>query len=256
MKRYSIALLSAVVALSMVLVAVPALGSGHMAEWDYPTGLALTPGGEVQVGQVTLSEPAGWECTAHVEIDNGESVHLGNNLNVYLNGGLLMTLLDIEGTPFKTADVSAGFVATGADVLVAKIESTGATITSSAGSLTATCTPPSGGEGCTPGYWKQPHHFDSWAATGHAPGHSFDAMFGVDSSFDTLLDGAKAKGGKEKALARHAVAALLNASNPEVSYEYVAAEVIALVQDAYAGGHFEGVKNMLVYQNEMGCPLN
>src|SRR5690606_30498275 len=23
-------------------------------------------------------------------------------------------------------------------------------------------TPPSGGEGCTPGYWRQPHHFDSW----------------------------------------------------------------------------------------------
>ncbi|MGH2544967.1 MAG: DUF7507 domain-containing protein, partial [Ardenticatenaceae bacterium] len=38
-----------------------------------------------------------------------------------------------------------------------------------------------GGEGCTPGYWKQAHHFDSWV--GFDPSDSFDAVFGVTSSF-------------------------------------------------------------------------
>jgi hypothetical protein len=112
-----------------------------------------------------------------------------------------------------------------------------------------------GGEGCTPGYWRQVQHFDAWEATGYEPVDSFDAVFGVDSSFGTLLDGVKAKGGGEKALARHAVAALLNASSPYVSYEYSPAQVIALVQGAYACGNFEAIKDLLEYQNELGCNL-
>ncbi len=38
--------------------------------------------------------------------------------------------------------------------------------------------PPPGGEGCTPGYWKQTQHFDSWV--GFQPSQFFDAVFGVD----------------------------------------------------------------------------
>ncbi len=34
-----------------------------------------------------------------------------------------------------------------------------------------------GDEGCTPGYWKQDHHFDSWE--GYAPGDQLDGVFGV-----------------------------------------------------------------------------
>lgn len=257
MRRYSIALLSATLALSTILVAVPAMAETSTLSWDFSGGLALVPGNEVEIAQLALPDPAGSECTAEVETTNGESVHLGNNINVYLNGGLLVTLQGIEDEPFTTNAGAAGFVAAGSDQLVVFIESTGARITSSAGSLTVRCTPPSGGgEGCTPGYWKQPHHFDSWEATGYEPGDSFDVVFGVDSSFDTLLDGVEAKGGGEKALARHAVAALLNASSPYVSYEYSAAEVMALVEDAYASGYFEVAKDMLEEQNETGCPLH
>ena len=112
-----------------------------------------------------------------------------------------------------------------------------------------------GGEGCTPGYWKQDHHLDSWNVYG--PDDSYDAVFGVTSSKGwTLLEAAAAKGGGEKALARHATAALLNSANPDVDYEYSTAEVIALVQDAYATGDFEDAKDSLEYQNELGCPLN
>ena len=112
-----------------------------------------------------------------------------------------------------------------------------------------------GGEGCTPGFWKQSQHLDSWV--GYSPDESYDVVFGVTSSKDwTLLEAAAAKGGGEKALARHATAALLNSANPDVDYEYSTAEVIALVQDAYATGDFEGAKDTLEYQNELGCPLN
>ena len=34
------------------------------------------------------------------------------------------------------------------------------------------------------------------------------------------------------------------------------AEVISLVEQAYATGDFEGVKNLFEHENEMGCPLN
>ncbi|MBW2504022.1 MAG: hypothetical protein JRE16_05570, partial [Deltaproteobacteria bacterium] len=71
------------------------------------------------------------------------------------------------------------------------------------------------GEGCTPGYWKQAHHFDSW--TGFEPDDSYEAVFGVSATCQdglTLLEALKKGGGGECALGRHAVAALLNASNP------------------------------------------
>lgn len=123
--------------------------------------------------------------------------------------------------------------------------------------------PPPGGEGCTPGYWKQTQHFDSWVPTGYATGDLYNAKFGVSSTKGwTLLTALQAKGGGENALARHATAALLNAASPDVDYYYSVADVISLVQSAYApGGDFESVKNLLAAQNEeeqnlYGCPLN
>lgn len=114
-----------------------------------------------------------------------------------------------------------------------------------------------GGQGCTPGYWKQSHHFDSWAATGYAPSELFDTVFSVTLFPSlTLLDALNQGGGHEKALGRHAVAALLNASSPDVSYAYSAAEVIALVQSAVASGDYETAKDLLASENEQGCPLN
>ena len=112
-----------------------------------------------------------------------------------------------------------------------------------------------GGEGCTPGFWKQDHHFDSWV--GFLPTDSFEAVFGVDVPGNpTLLDALNSGGGGINALMRHAVAALLNASNPDVDSDFTVAEVIALVQEAIATGDFERIKNILAAANEQGCPLN
>jgi hypothetical protein len=116
-------------------------------------------------------------------------------------------------------------------------------------------TPVAGDEGCTPGYWKQWHHYDSWV--GYAPSDDYATVFGVTPSFTATLGQAVAFGsGGEKALARHAVAALLNAASPGVSYAYGTAEVIDLVRWAYSTGEFEAVKDSLAAENETSCPLS
>lgn len=108
------------------------------------------------------------------------------------------------------------------------------------------------GGGCTPGYWKQLHHEGSWV--GFDPTASYSAVFGVPYD-KTMLEALQTGGGGEKALGRHAVAALLNASNLDVGYLYTVDEVIAIVQSAYNSGDFETAKNQLEVQNELDCPL-
>ena len=123
---------------------------------------------------------------------------------------------------------------------------------------------PPGKEGCTPGFWKQPQHFDSWV--GYTPSQSFEAVFNVDVTLrgqgqttyttPTLLQALDANGGGVNALARHGVAALLNASNPDVEFAYSTAEVIDLVHDAIVSGDFETAHQLLAAANERGCPLS
>lgn len=120
--------------------------------------------------------------------------------------------------------------------------------------------PPPCAEGCTPGYWKQEQHFDSWR--GYSPSDLFDLVFGVDSGTGmTLLEALSAKNkdvgsGPEAALMRHAVAALLNAANGDVNYggnESWVKEGVAL---AYDRCEFECVKDVFESYNERYCPLN
>jgi hypothetical protein len=132
--------------------------------------------------------------------------------------------------------------------------------------------PDTGGfNGCTLGYWKQDQHFDSW--TGYAPGDLFDAVFGVDSNLNppgnegayanpTLLQALEIGGGGENAMARQAVAALLNSTSPGVNYQMTTAEVIADVLAAYASGNFEAAHvkfeafNLSLVNGVHICPLD
>jgi len=119
----------------------------------------------------------------------------------------------------------------------------------------ANCTIEVGGEGCTPGYWKQRHHFDSWVA--HSPDDLFSDIF--DDAFPgmTLLEVLKQGGGGIKALGRNAVAALLNSSSPEVSYDLSETRVIEEFNEAFGDGEdIEEVKDIFNFFNEQGCPLN
>lgn len=123
--------------------------------------------------------------------------------------------------------------------------------------------PSTGGQGLTPGFWKQSQHFKFW--TGYSQSQSYESVFGVTlsskvkSSADTnkdgkvsLLEALQLGGGGEAALLRHSVAALLNAANTNVSYEFSQAEVIAMVQEAFRSKSFEQVKNVFEAENELG----
>lgn len=125
--------------------------------------------------------------------------------------------------------------------------------------------PPMGGEGCTPGYWKQTQHFDSWSAP-YTPTTRFSAVFGHEIAVraggkstivdPTLLQALEASGGNINAAARHVVAALLNAASSGVSYNMTAGEVIDLFNANYPDGDLEDMKDRLEMYNEQGCPLN
>ncbi len=118
--------------------------------------------------------------------------------------------------------------------------------------------PPGGGQGCTPGYWRQEHHYDSWQ--GFAPGNDFDTVFGVNVFNPNITLGVAVElgGGGVNALARHGVAALLNAASGGVNFAYTVAQVKAIVAGtaAYSGLSVEARKNLLAAANEAGCPLN
>lgn len=82
-------------------------------------------------------------------------------------------------------------------------------------------------------------------------------MFGVKPAFRaTLGQAVEFNGGGEYALARHAVAALLDSTHPRVDYPFTRDEVIAVVRWAYQTGDFETAKTQLAAANEQGCPLS
>ncbi|MGR9085984.1 MAG: hypothetical protein ACU841_02795 [Gammaproteobacteria bacterium] len=113
------------------------------------------------------------------------------------------------------------------------------------------------GQGCTPGYWKQEHHFDSWTLP-YTPATPFATVFDDAFPGKTLLDVLKQGGGGLKALGRHTVAALLNAASAGVDYDLTASDVIAQFNAAYPGSAstYEKLKNKFAKLNEQGCPLN
>ena len=92
---------------------------------------------------------------------------------------------------------------------------------------------------------------------GYTPTDVYDKVFGVSSFGNmTLLQVLGQGGGGKIALGRHSVAALLNATSGEVDYAYTVDQIIAMVQEAYATGDFEGAKNLLATENERGCSVD
>lgn len=115
--------------------------------------------------------------------------------------------------------------------------------------------PSTGSQGCTPGYWKQKHHFDSWRV--YTPTTAFGTVFANAFPGKTLLDVLGQGGGGLNALGRHTVAALLNASTGSgVDFGPSAASVIEQFNAAFAAKNYEPLKNTFEGLNERGCPLN
>lgn len=150
--------------------------------------------------------------------------------------------------------------------------------------------------GCTPGYWKECQHFDSWAATGYSPTQSFNQVFGTTRYKDcngtdyTLLDVLCLNGGRyscgngnnrnKPANPGGAPASCTNGAAfhdlggdpiyPNLGFHAVAALLNAAHPDVNYGYDPEDLKTLfrenlhrpaqlkdsLVMLNERGCPLN
>jgi hypothetical protein len=123
-----------------------------------------------------------------------------------------------------------------------------------------------GFNGCTPGYWK--NHEDAWEPTGYDPDDPLDVVF-VNAYptliGDTLMDaldygGGKGVEGAAQILLRAAVAALLNAAHPELSYgfgDHTPQAVIDAVNDALASMDRDMILDLagdLDYRNNEGDP--
>jgi hypothetical protein len=114
-----------------------------------------------------------------------------------------------------------------------------------------------GGEGCTPGYWKQEQHFDSWPKP-YTPDMLFSDVFEDAFPGMTLLDVASTGGGGLDALGRHTVAAMLNGASDGVNYDLTAEQVIDMFNAIYPGTEkeYEALKDEFEFYNEQGCPLD
>lgn len=124
--------------------------------------------------------------------------------------------------------------------------------------------------GCTPGYWKQAHHFGNWIGP-YDPEDKFEDHFTNDAFGDkTLLQVLRQGGGGKQALGRHLVAALLNSAYFETTPQFiynvplwpgdtvtVPGEVIDKFNQVYPGTRrqYTRFKNRLAAANQTGCPL-
>jgi hypothetical protein len=118
-------------------------------------------------------------------------------------------------------------------------------------------------QGCTPGYWK--NHEEAWKT--YKPGDLIGDVFETDHcglGKYTLMEGLSFAGGsdiegKAEILLRAGIAALLNASHPDVGYPWGTSKIISEVNAALAS-HDEMVMVDLAAQldkmNNLGCPLN
>jgi hypothetical protein len=122
-------------------------------------------------------------------------------------------------------------------------------------------------EGCTPGYWKQKQHYDSWPA-GYTPNQTVEYWFDVPAfpklgaaKLGTALgfDGGTKLEDAAKILLRAGVAALCNAATPSMNYPRTQGQVISQVNAALASKNRStmiSLASTLDTLNNLYCPLN
>lgn len=147
--------------------------------------------------------------------------------------------------------------------------------TSGCGAEQVVITKPLGAQGCTPGFWKNPKHFSLW--TNFTPGQTVGSVFTVPSVFPdgsngsslastTLAGGLAFQGGSDlngasQILLRAAIAGLLNASSPGVSYPTTVNAIITSVDSALNSGDRNTIVNLAAQidaanNGSAGCPLS
>jgi hypothetical protein len=130
-----------------------------------------------------------------------------------------------------------------------------------------------GHEGCTPGFWKQPQHLDSWEEA--TPATIFGSRYTsatpvvANLTFLEALDqpGGPGLDGASRILARHATAAWLNAANEGVGYPWRRngtgldgrPALVPTVNAAFASGDratMLALATRLDQDNNLGCFLS
>lgn len=126
-----------------------------------------------------------------------------------------------------------------------------------------------GDNGCTPGYWKQEHHFDSWPFP-YGPDTLLRDVFVTSNVLyvpdDTFLEalnygGGPGVGGATQILLRAAVAALLNAEALGTAFEDEPDQVIDTTVDRLESQWRPTILTRATYFDSInngpdGCPLN
>jgi hypothetical protein len=235
------------------------------------TGLRLNLGGGTPGKKVVLCKEGasgtftadlGQNALGSLAVTNPFTVNAGQCVDVYLgraNGDPLGEPID-ELTITETSAIPLSIQLVGMDGTQCQVAASGPNFMTLWLNTFNGCTvtfvnepPPPPAQGCTPGFWK--NSVRSWV--GYSTNADFDATFGVNlfNPNITLLGALNLGGGGKEALARHAVAALLNSASPGVDYPMTTAQVIATVQAAAASGDYETAKNRLASLNEQLCPL-
>lgn len=121
-------------------------------------------------------------------------------------------------------------------------------------------------EGCTPGYWKQEQHFGSWTPP-YTPDTNLRDIFVTTPveliPDDTLLEALNYGGGggvegATQILLRAAVAALLNAASPDVTFPVSVGHVVDTTIDRIESQYRPTILTRAAYFdsiNNLGCPL-
>ena len=117
-----------------------------------------------------------------------------------------------------------------------------------------TSPPPPGGEGCTPGFWKNhPEAFPGEYSASTTLGSVFTGL--PEGYADlTFAQALELGGGGLNALLRHAVAALLNAASGDVDYPLTVQEVIDATDLAISTGDYETTKDLFDLFNNLTAP--
>jgi len=130
-----------------------------------------------------------------------------------------------------------------------------------------------GDEGCTLGYWKTHtgdgpgNQANAWAATNYEKNDQLGEVFDIPDAFDldtaTFYEALSFRGGPDataaaRLLLKQAVAALLNASHPDVAYGMTISQIVSDVNKALATEDRQEMlelKDQLDELNKASCPL-
>ena len=123
-----------------------------------------------------------------------------------------------------------------------------------------------GNQGCTPGYCK--NHTGSWPPAGYSPSQTVLSAFSGVIRYPVLMNstrlqalgfgGGSGDAGAAEILLKAGVAALLNASHPNVSYPRTALEINTDVNNALVQNRdaMLTLAASLDADNNRGCPLH